>query len=215
MKVVSVIAQKGGSGKTTLTIATACAATANGLSAVIIDLDPQATAASWGDRRTSESPAVISAQAPRLPRILNAAATQAVDLAVVDSAPRVEQSAVAAAKAADVILLPSRAAIYDLETVLTTIELIRAVSRDVPLLCVLNGVPPRGPREQQARDLLADLGVSVCAASIGLRAAIDYAAALGLSSQEYEPRGKAAAEIAAVYSSVCQLVDLPTSSGAS
>ena len=215
MKVVSVIAQKGGSGKTTLSIATACAATASGLSAVIVDLDPQATAASWGDRRTSESPAVISAQAPRLSRILHAAATQSVDLAVVDSAPRVEQSAVAAAKAADVILLPSRPAVYDLETVLTTIELIRAVSRDVPLLCILNAVPPRGPREQQARDLLADLGVFVCPASIGLRAAIDYAAALGLSAQEYEPRGKAAAEIAAVYSSVCQLVNLPTRPGVS
>lgn len=215
MKVVSVIAQKGGSGKTTLSIATACSATASGLSAVIVDLDPQATAASWGDRRTSESPAVISAQAPRLSRILDAAATQAVDLAVVDSAPRVEQSAVAAAKAADLILLPSRPAVYDLETVLTTVELVRAVRRDVPLLCVLNGVPPRGPREQQAREVLADLGVAVCPDSIGLRAAIDYAAALGLSAQEYEPRGKAAAEIDAVYSSVCQLVNLPTSPGAS
>ena len=103
MKVVSIIAQKGGAGKTTLSIAIACAATAGGLSTVIVDLDPQATAASWGDRRDSKTPPVISAQPPRLSRILDAAADQAVELAVIDSAPRMEQSVVAAAKAADQI----------------------------------------------------------------------------------------------------------------
>ena len=34
-------------------------------------------------------------------------------------------------------------------------------------------VPPRGPRQPQARRLLADMGVPVCAASLGLRAAVD------------------------------------------
>ena len=213
MKVVSVIAQKGGAGKTTLSVAIACTAAADNLSTVIVDLDPQASAASWGDRRDSENPAVLSAQPPRLARILDAAAAQAVDLAVIDSAPRVEQSAVAAAKAADLVLVPSRPAVYDLEAVLTTVELVHAIHRDVPLLCVLNGVPPRGPRERQARELLSDIGVPVCPTSIGLRAAIDYAAALGMSAHEYEPTGKAAAEIRAVYSSVCQLVNLPTSQG--
>ena len=79
------------------------------------------------------------------------------------------------------------------------------------LLCVLNGVPPRGQRQQQARDVLAAIGVAVCAASLGLRAAIDYAAAAGMTAQEYEPRGKAATEIAAVYDAICQLVNTPTS----
>ena len=41
MKVIAVIAQKGGTGKTTLSIATAVAATAEGLSTAIIDLDPK------------------------------------------------------------------------------------------------------------------------------------------------------------------------------
>ena len=47
MKTVSVIAQKGGAGKTTLSLSLACAAAAEGLSAVVIDLDPQASAAIW------------------------------------------------------------------------------------------------------------------------------------------------------------------------
>ena len=211
MKVISVIAQKGGTGKTTLTLAIACAAAADDLSTAIIDLDPQATAASWGDRRDAESPVVITAQPPRLPRILHAAAAQGVDIAVLDTAPRVEQSAVAAARAADLVVVPCRPAVYDLETVAATAELVRAVAPATRLLCVLNGVPPRGPRQQQARDVLAALEVPVCPASLGLRAAIDYAAAAGMTAQEYDPRGKAATETADVYRAIWQLVDSPTS----
>ena len=208
MKTVSVVAQKGGTGKTTLCLAVACAAVRDGLTAAVVDLDPQATAASWGDRRAAQLPVVLPAQPPRLARVLDAAAGQGVDLAVVDTAPRVEQSAVAAARAADLVVVPCRPAVYDLETVAATLDLVRAVAPDTRFLCVLNGVPPRGPRQPQARRLLHDLGVPVCAASLGLRAAVDYAAAAGASAQEHEPRGKAAAEIAAVYDAVRQAVGL-------
>ena len=54
------------------------------------------------------------------------------------------------------------------------------------------------------------MGVPVCAASLGLRAAVDYAAAAGASAQEYEPRGKAAAEIASIYAFVRQAIGLST-----
>ena len=208
MKVVSVIAQKGGTGKTTLCLALACAAVRDGLTAAVADLDPQATATSWSDRRESELPVVVAAQPPRLPRILEAAAEQGVDLAIVDTAPRLEQSAVAAAKAADLVIVPCRPAVYDLETVAATVDLVHVLAPATRFVCVLNGVPPRGPREPQARQVLAEMGVPVCAASLGQRAAVDYAAAGGASTQEYEPRGKAAAEIAAVYESVRRLVDL-------
>ena len=214
MQVGSVIAQKGGTGKTTLCLGTACAAAADGLSTVVVDLDPQATAASWSDRRDVPSPAVVSAQPPRLGRILEAAAAQGVDLAVLDTAPRAEQGAIAAARAAHLVLVPCRPAVYDIETVATTVDLVHAVARDVPMLCVLNGVPPRGPRQGQARMVLAQLGVPVCDASIGLRAAIDYAAAAGQSAQEYEPRGKAAAEMSTVYGCVRSLLDLPAQGAA-
>ena len=214
MKTVSVVAQKGGTGKTTLCLAVACAAVRDGLVAAVVDLDPQATAASWGDRRAAKLPVVLPAQPPRLARVLDAAAGQGVDLAVVDTAPRVEQSAVAAARAADLVVVPCRPAVYDLETVAATLDLVRAVAPDTRFLCVLNGVPPRGPRQPQARRLLDDLGVPVCAASLGLRAAVDYAAAVGASAQEHEPRGKAAAEIAAVYDAVRQAVGLSAAQAA-
>lgn len=214
MKVIAVVSQKGGVGKSTLSLATAVAATAKGLSVAVIDLDPQATVSSWSDRREEETPVVISAQAARLPRILEAAEGEGADLVVIDTAPRAEQAALAAAKAADLVIVPCRPAIYDLETVMTTVELVRLANQQTPLVCVLNGVPPRGPRQQQARDVLESLSVPVCPASLGQRAAIDHAAALGLVAQEYEPNGKAAAEIAAVYSFTINLVNSSTLQGA-
>ena len=211
MKVVSVLAQKGGTGKTTLAVAVACAAAADRLPTVVVDLDPQATAAR-SDRRASDAPVVLTAQPPRLARILDAAARQGIALAVVDTAPRVEQSAVAAAKAADLVVVPCRPAVYDLETVVATLDVVRAVAPGVRTLCVLNGVPPRGPRQGHARDVLARIGVAVCPASLGLRAAVDYAAAAGLSAQEHEPRSKAAHETAAVYEFIRDILDLPAQS---
>ena len=51
MRVIAIVAQKGGTGKTTLTVSLAVAAMQAGRSVVIVDLDPQATTSKWSDRR--------------------------------------------------------------------------------------------------------------------------------------------------------------------
>ena len=158
-----------------------------------MDLDPQATAANWSDRREADTPVVISAQASRLPRVLDAANDGGADVVIIDTAPRAERAALAAARAADLVLIPCRPAVYDLETVSTTVDLVR-LAGGAPVLAVLNGVPTRGPKAAQAREVLEGMSVPVCAGTFGQRVAFDHAGALGLSAQEYEPGGKAAKE---------------------
>jgi len=63
MRTISIISQKGGAGKTTLAIHIAAAATAAGLSALILDANPQATASQW---RGMTDPEVIDCASPTL-----------------------------------------------------------------------------------------------------------------------------------------------------
>ena len=209
MHIVAIVAQKGGTGKTTLAVSLAVAATQAGRTAAIVDLDPQATASKWFDRREAESPAVVSAQPARLSHVLQAAGEAGADLVFIDTPPRAEQAAIAAVRAANLILIPCRPAIYDLETVTTTLDLI-SVSGAKPAVAVLNAVPPRGTKHEQATDIIQDLKLPVCPASLGQRVAFDHASTLGQTAQEYDPRGKAAAEIKQVYSFMSKLIDSST-----
>ena len=104
MDVVAVIAQKGGVGKTTLALSLAVAAQRAGKTAALVDLDPQATACNWGDRRGNEAPVIVSAQPARLPHVLKSAEESGAQFVIIDTPPRAEQAAMAAAKAAGLIL---------------------------------------------------------------------------------------------------------------
>ena len=73
MKTIALIAQKGGTGKMTLALSLAVAAELTSKVSVIIDLDPQATACNWADRRKADTPIVVDAQPARLPKALEKA----------------------------------------------------------------------------------------------------------------------------------------------
>ena len=128
MDVIAIVAQKGGTGKTTLTLSLAVAAQQAGFVSAIIDLDPQATATNWADRRNNEPPVVVSAQPARLLHVLKSAQDTGAQMVFIDTPPRAEQTAMAAAKAANLILVPCRPAIFDLDTVATTLELVRYIN---------------------------------------------------------------------------------------
>jgi len=198
MYTVALVAQKGGTGKTTLAVSLAVAARQVGLTPIIVDLDPQATACNWKDRRKGDGPVVIDAQPARLAAALGKAAENGVDFAVIDTPARNEQSALAAAKVADLVLIPCRPQAYDLETIPNTKEIL-ALAGNTPALAILNAVPAFGDRHEQARVLLNRLQVPVCPYMLGNRAVFGDAGAVGQAAQEYDPRGKGAAEILQVY----------------
>ena len=198
MKTIALIAQKGGTGKTTLALSLAVAAEQAGAASVIIDLDPQATACNWGDRRGEETPIIIDAQPARLPNALEKARAGGIGFAIIDTPARSEQASLAAAKAADLVLIPCRPQIYDLETIPNSREIL-SLAGNKPALVILNAVPPRGERHVQAARAIGDMGLKVCPAFFGNRAAFGDSATLGKSALEFEPRGKAAEETRQVY----------------
>ena len=205
MKTLALIAQKGGTGKTTLALSLAVAAEQAGKAPVIIDLDPQATACNWSDRRKADTPIVVDAQPARLPNALAKAMQGGIDFAIIDTPARSEQASLAAAKIADIVLIPCRPQIYDLETLPVTQELL-ALAGSKTTVVVLNAIPARGNRHEQAARAIEDLGLSVCSIAVGQRAAFGDAAALGLTVLEYEPNGKAASETRQIYKEISLLL---------
>lgn len=132
MLTLAMIAQKSGTGKTTLALSLAVAAEAAGRSVLVIDLDPQASACKWGDRRARDAPAVMDAQPARLAAALAKAEQAGIDIAIVDTPARVEQAAAEAAKAADLVLIPCKPSILDLETLRATAELVHGRAKRPP-----------------------------------------------------------------------------------
>jgi chromosome partitioning protein len=156
MKTIALIAQKGGAGKTTLALSLAIVAAKAGATSVIIDLDPQATACNWGDRREADTPVIVDAQPARLQSALQKAEEASVDIAIIDTPPRSEQATLAAAKAANLVVVPCRPQIYDLETIPHTKELI-TLAGGPPILVYSMLCPSAAPATNRPPRLLKDL----------------------------------------------------------
>ena len=76
MPTIAIISQKGGAGKTTLALHLAAAAKDAGHTALVIDLDPQATASQWAAWRKDAPPVVIDSAPPRLAAKIEQATAQ-------------------------------------------------------------------------------------------------------------------------------------------
>ncbi len=201
MKILSVLSQKGGVGKTTLATCLAVAAEADGKKVAIFDLDPQATASFWLDVRKEEKPAVISVQSVRLPSMLKAADDAGTDIAIIDGAAVARDVAFEASQVADYVLIPTRTAVFDTMSMIHTIEIVR--QQDKPFSIVLTFVPPVGQETTDAITTIKELNANICPVHIGNRKAFFRAQSEGKAVQEYEPDGKAADEIIRLYKYTC------------
>jgi chromosome partitioning protein len=165
---------------------------------VIVDLDPQRSAAVWWETRTAETPEMVETAPGALRSVLDAARADGVALCVIDTRPSAGADAAAAAALADLVLIPTRPAIFDLKAIGATVDIVAGANR--PAFIVLNGTPAsRGFGEASttadARRALADYAIPVAPISIGLRAALAHALVDGRAVNEFDPAGKAALEM--------------------
>jgi chromosome partitioning protein len=197
MKVLSLVSQKGGVGKTTLATALAVAATQDGKRVVMMDLDPQASATFWMDTRKDDALAVTSVPASRLAHVLTAARDAGAEIAIVDTPPFAKDIAFEAAERADFVLIPTRPAVLDVMAMTRTIDLIKAFQKRAAV--VLTFCPPAGKEIDDTEAAVRALDAELCPVRIGTRIAYSRAQQSGLAAQELDPHGKAAAEIQNLY----------------
>ena len=200
MKTLAIISQKGGTGKSTVAVHLSVAAAQAGYTTALIDLDPQANVAKWGDMRTDTAPIVISAHAARLKETLHTAEGLNVDLAILDTPPKMESSILDAARVADFALIPCRMSLWDLQAIAPTIELAKLANLQTRLL--FNAVQTNSSVYYKMRKAVSVYDVPCAPCHLGNRVAFSHSIIEGRVAQEYEPRGKASMEVNALYNYV-------------
>lgn len=206
MYIIAVVMEKGGVGKTTVALNLAVAAIQNGRNAAIIDIDQQATASNWTDRRTNETPWVVPTLTARLTAAIDQAKAQGIDFLVIDTPPHSGMDAAEAARRADLVLLPVEPHLFTLETLPKLTDLLK-LAGNPPALFVINKAAPQGTEAANAADYIKAQGFSVCPVVLHLRAAHRHATNVGKVAIEYEPDGKAAQEVLQLYTYTITFID--------
>jgi chromosome partitioning protein len=175
----------------------------------LIDLDPQASAIKWADRRGEREPDVSTEPAARPEQAVKKASTAAYRLVMIDTAPNADQAALQAARAADLVFIPCRPSILDLDAIGATLELCTLAKR--PGWVVLNAAPIRSRVVDESAELIRGLGGTVCPVIVRERVAFRHGLLNGGTAQEYEPDGTATAEIRALMDEICKHPKMQTS----
>lgn len=205
MQKIAILSQKGGTGKTYLSTNLSVAAETDGHTTVLLDLDPQSSAAKWGDNRADDTPAVISTHSERLPKMLQLAEENGANFAVIDTAPHTQSSALDAARAADLVIIPCKPDLVSIQAIGTTIDLVHLAK--APARIVLNSVNHYGDLAAQAREALSTYDLPCAPCEVGDRIAFTHAYNAGFGVQEFQPRSKASREITALYKYIIKTLE--------
>lgn len=125
MVVISILNQKGGSGKTTIAINIAHSLMLDGYKVLLVDSDPQGSARDWNEENEGGILPVVGLDRETLPKDLKAIGS-GYDLIVIDGAPQIAKLATAAVKASDLVLIPCQPSPYDIWAASDLVDIIKA-----------------------------------------------------------------------------------------
>ncbi len=207
-KVIALLNQKGGAGKTTLSTHLAGAFARQGRRVTLIDADPQGSALDWAQRRHQRGQdrlyGVFGLARDTLHREVPQIAAQ-TDLVVIDGPPRVASLARSGLLAVDLVLIPVQPSAYDVSATQEMVSLIQEAQVFRPGLraaFVINRRVVGTVIGREARAALADQPFATLRADIGQRIAFADCVAAGKLVWEVARKGAAAREIATLADAV-------------
>jgi chromosome partitioning protein len=203
MKTIVIANQKGGSGKSTLTVHLAVAAEAAGDGpAIISDTDPQGTAGDWFNQRRAAkietprySPLTLNGLADKIEALDDAGAAYLF----IDTAPSVGAVNAELFAVADLILIPLNPTPADLRALIKGLPLIKQSGK--PFKFLLSRVRPNLRNNDSTAMALESLGL-VLPARMHERVVYAETFAHGKTALEVEPKGAAAQEMFALWQAV-------------
>lgn len=193
MHVLVLAAQKGGSGKTTLSGHLAVEAERAGAGPVaILDTDPQRSLLQWRNSRAAATPVLAQATLPDLAPVLEELRIAGVKLVVIDTPPAITISISNVIVHADLVLIPTRPSPHDLRAVGATVDM--AERHEKPVVFVVNAATARARITGEAAVALSQHGT---VAPVTVHQRVDFAASMvdGRTVGEAAPDGASAKEI--------------------
>src|SRR5579863_5728173 len=197
-KVIAMLNQKGGVGKTTLAIHIATAMAHRNRKVLLLDADPQSSALDWAAARDGQPlfPVVglpKSSIHKELPTL-----TEKFDIVVIDGPPRVHEVARSAIMASDLVLVPVQPSPYDVWASKEIMDLLNEATIYKPNLkkaFVINRKIVNTAIGRDVAEALSAYPVPVLKTAISQRVAFAESATRGLTVFELDPDMLAAQEM--------------------
>jgi chromosome partitioning protein len=124
-KIISILNQKGGCGKTTIAINVAHSLAISGYKVLLVDSDPQGSARDWNVQNNGSILPVIGLDRESLAADINAVKS-GYDIIIIDGAPSIEKLLIASVKISDLIIIPVQPSPYDIWATSDLVDLIKA-----------------------------------------------------------------------------------------
>ena len=196
MPVIALVGNKGGAGKTTLSVNIA-AGLAQRSSVVVVDADPQGSAAQW-NAFTGDSGANSVVVAKDDLKIQLDELSQEYDYVVVDCPPSVHASQTTRVlEVCDLALIPVQPSPVDLWATVHTEKAVlqaRQTNAGLRAVLVINQLEPRTTLSRLVRDALSEIKLPVAKTALHRRAIFRNSALEGRNVYEMGSRGIKAAE---------------------
>jgi len=198
--ILAACTEKGGAGKTTMITSLAVEYIARGFTVLMVDLDPQKSAAKWAAMGKREGQTVPALLMPGLDDfkgpILNAAPD--FDRILVDAPGRHGRVISGVLAIADIFVMPTIPGRKDIWATRATHKIALGVQAKRPELQVkamLSKVDRRRALSKTIRGTLVGLGIEVLASELTMLADFDECTEEGQGPTTYNPKGKAARDV--------------------
>lgn len=206
--IITVGNTKGGVGKTTIAVNLAVEAAKDGKNVLLIDTDPQGSSTAFRAEREKDDIKAIALVSEKLHKDIKGFVT-AFDFIIIDAGGRdtaVFRSAVAACNLFLLPVLPSQFDVWAAEDAVSIFKEIQPFN-DMVGRMVLNMVRPNTKVSTEAQEALAEYedDLPLLAERLHNRVAFKTSISKGQGVTEYEPTGKAAAEIQTLYKVIINL----------